>query len=299
MPIMKSATVNHKHSRVMLHSIPMPQAPVIQSATYFRWKRFLGGAMAALLLIPGLPMIVLLALLVQLTSRGPGIYRQRRVGKNGRDFMLYKIRTMKNDAEAGTGATWAQARDFRVTGIGKALRRLHLDELPQLINVLKGEMALIGPRPERPEFVHVLAAAIPGYSNRQAVLPGITGLAQLNLPPDTDLNSVRRKLVLDFEYIQHANLWLDIRIFFCTFARMFKLPSTSLFTIAGIHRTVTLPADNLQSSNGSNGSSHLGATPDSIAAPIEASTAGDGKASKGGANGSGSNHGETYRPKPR
>ena len=130
-------------------------------------------------------------LLVRLTSRGPGIYKQARVGKDGRKFMMYKIRTMRQDAEAASGPMWTQAHDPRVTFLGRVLRKLHLDELPQLFNVLKGEMSLVGPRPERPEFVRVLAEAIPGYRNRLAVRPGVTGLAQVNLPPDTDIASVR------------------------------------------------------------------------------------------------------------
>ena len=138
--------------------------------------------------------------------------------------MMYKIRSMRHDAEAASGPKWTQASDPRVTGLGKLLRKLHLDELPQLFNVLKGEMAIAGPRPERPEFVRVLGEAIPGYRNRLAVLPGITGLAQVNLPPDSDLASVERKLVLDCEYIERAGLWLDLRLTLWTFLRIFKMP---------------------------------------------------------------------------
>ena len=176
-----------------------------------------------MLLIPGLPIIGLLVLLVRLTSRGPGIYGQVRTGQHGRNFMMYKIRTMEQDAEAASGPVWTQARDPRITFVGRVLRNLHLDELPQLLNVLKGEMSLVGPRPERPEFVPVLAEAIPGYRSRLAVPPGVTGLAQLNLPPDSDLTSVCRKLVLDREYIAQAGLWLDLRVLLCTFLRMFKV----------------------------------------------------------------------------
>jgi lipopolysaccharide/colanic/teichoic acid biosynthesis glycosyltransferase len=177
-------------------------------------------------------------LLVRLTSRGPGIYQQARVGKNGRKFMMYKIRTMRHDAEAATGPVWTQACDPRITLVGKVLRKLHLDELPQLFNVLKGEMALVGPRPERPEFVRVLAEAIPGYRNRLAVLPGVTGLAQVNFPPDTDLRSVQRKLVLDCQYVQSAGPWLDLRLFLCTVARVFQV---SLVGVLGLRRTVVIP----------------------------------------------------------
>ncbi len=210
----------------------------IVPAPFFRWKPAVDRCLAAVLLVPGLPLIALLALLVRLTSRGPGIYRQARVGKDGQRFMMYKIRTMRHDAEAATGPVWTQARDPRVTLLGRVLRKLHLDELPQLYNVLKGEMSLVGPRPERPEFVRVLAESIPGYCHRLAVRPGVTGLAQVNLPPDTDLRSVRRKLVLDCEYVRKAGPWLDIRLFLCTVARMFRI---SLVRLLGLHREVILP----------------------------------------------------------
>jgi len=207
-------------------------------APYFRWKGVLDRLVAALLLVPGLPMIGGLVLLVRLTSRGPGIYRQSRVGKHGRLFRMYKIRTMRCDAEARTGPVWAKAKDPRITRIGKVLRKLHLDELPQLFNVLRGDMSLIGPRPERPEFVEVLAEEIPGYLDRLLVPPGVTGLAQVNFPPDTDLHSVRRKLVLDLQYVAKASLLLDVRLFLCTSGRMFKI---SLVRVLGLRRTVTLP----------------------------------------------------------
>ena len=129
---------------------------------------------------------------------------------------------MIQDAEKD-GPKWAAAKDCRVTPIGRFLRRFHLDELPQLFNVLKGEMALVGPRPERPEFVKKLRGQIPEYMSRLRVLPGITGLAQLNLPPDTDLESVRRKLVLDLEYVGKSSVLLDISIIMCTSCRPRKI----------------------------------------------------------------------------
>jgi hypothetical protein len=138
-----------------------------------------------------------------------------------------------------------------VTGLGYWLRRLHLDELPQLLNVLRGEMSLIGSRPERPEFVHVLADQIPGYLNRLMVHPGITGLAQINLPPDTDLESVRRKLVVDMDYVRTASLWLDLRIMVCTALRMAWIKGPTVTRALGLERSVYLPhpshaADQLQ-----------------------------------------------------
>ncbi len=207
---------------------------------YCRWKSLLGRMLALILLVPVLPVIGLLVLLVRLTSRGPGIYRQTRVGKDGRSFTMYKIRTMRLDAEAN-GAVWADLHDDRNTSLGNLLRKLHLDEFPQLLNVLKGEMALVGPRPERPEFVHLLAEQIPGYLQRLSVHPGITGLAQVNLPPDTDLESVRRKLVLDLEYIETADLWLDVRILAYTFMRISRVSARIAVRTTKLARQVAPP----------------------------------------------------------
>jgi lipopolysaccharide/colanic/teichoic acid biosynthesis glycosyltransferase len=194
------------------------------------WHRML-----ALLLLPFvLPLIGMLIVLIRLTSLGPAIYRQQRVGLHGRLFTMYKLRTMYLNAEAGIGAVWAQPDDPRTTRIGSVLRTYHLDELPQLFNVVKGEMALVGPRPERPEFVVILRRKIPRYERRLLALPGVTGLAQLCLPPDTDTDSVRRKLKVDLRYIAHASLWMDLRIIFYTAARVFKLPSTYLTFITGL-----------------------------------------------------------------
>ncbi len=241
-------------------------ADALRPSAYCRRKVILDRALAALLLLPGLPIIGFLMLLVRLTSRGPGIFRQARLGLHGRRFLMYKIRTMRLDAEAASGPVWTtQARDPRVTRVGSVLRHVHLDELPQLINILKGEMSLVGPRPERPEFVHVLTEAIPGYWSRLGVPPGVTGLAQLNLPPDSDLTSVRRKLVLDREYIEHAGLLLDLRILACTFLRMIRVPERWLMAIFRLGRAVTLPmATEGTSANGANGASHAAASPTSI-----------------------------------
>ncbi|NQU20246.1 MAG: sugar transferase [Candidatus Nealsonbacteria bacterium] len=207
-------------------------------SSYFRRKATIDQVAAVLLLIPALPLIGLLVLLVRLTSRGPGIYRQARVGKNGRNFMVYKIRTMTNDAESGTGAIWTRPNDSRITPVGNLLRKLHLDEFPQLFNVLRGEMALVGPRPERPEFVHVLTKRIPGYLNRLAVLPGVTGLAQINLPPDTDIESVRKKLVLDLEYCKTAGMFLDLRMILCTVFRLLGLSGERAMRLMLLRREV-------------------------------------------------------------
>jgi len=223
--------------------------PVVPSP-YFRWKRLLDVALVAGLLVPCLPVLGALVLLVRLTSRGPGLYRQSRVGKDGRPFKLYKIRTMRHDAESQTGPMWSRPGDSRITGVGVIIRRFHLDELPQLFNVLKGEMSLVGPRPERPEFVRALSTAIPGYDNRLRVPPGITGLAQLNLPPDTNLCCVCRKVVLDTDYIQRAGLLLDLRLLCCTFARVFKLSNAMTLRPLGLMREVRIQDCHVESGNG-------------------------------------------------
>jgi len=193
----------------------------IDVSRYFRWKGILDRALAAVFLIPGIPIIGLCIVLVRLTSKGPGIYRQTRVGKGGRIFAMYKIRTMRIDAEDGTGPVWTKFSDERITPVGRFFRKTHLDEFPHLLNVIKGEMSLIGPRPERPEFVAVLAEEVPDYLDRITVKPGITGLAQINLAPDVDIESVRRKLVLDTEYVRRATLFLDMRLLQVTALRMF------------------------------------------------------------------------------
>jgi lipopolysaccharide/colanic/teichoic acid biosynthesis glycosyltransferase len=201
-----------------------PFAQPALPASYFGWKDSVGRVFALALLIIGSPIMLLTILLVRLTSPGPAIYRQTRVGRGGRSFVMYKIRSMRIDAEAKTGPVWTAQRDPRITRVGQFIRKVHLDEFPQLINVVKGEMALIGPRPERPEFVQMLAIEIPGYMDRHQIRPGITGLAQINLPPDTDLQSVRRKLVVDLHYVKNGSLLMDVRIFGCTFCRMIGLP---------------------------------------------------------------------------
>ena len=205
-------------------------------SAYFDWQALRCRVLGALLLIPALPLIGLLAALVRLTSPGPGIFRQTRVGLNGRRFVMYKLRTMRVDAEARSGPVWAASDDPRVTPLGRILRRLHLDEFPQLFNVAKGEMALVGPRPERPEFVQTLARKIPSYMDRLSVRPGITGLAQINLPPDSDLESVRRKLTLDLEYIESASLSLDLRIVAATGLKLFHLRTLAVRRLLGLVR---------------------------------------------------------------
>jgi lipopolysaccharide/colanic/teichoic acid biosynthesis glycosyltransferase len=185
-------------------------------------------ALTALLLL--VPVLLVIALLVRLTSRGPVLYTQLRVGLDqrlpvdgvqnhrrerdlgGRPFTIYKFRTMRVDAEHGSGAVWAQQRDPRVTSIGRLLRQYRLDELPQLFNVLKGEMNIVGPRPERPIIFAELREHIAEYPLRQRAKPGITGLAQINHHYDRSLEDVRTKVHYDLEYIRRQSVAEDFRI---------------------------------------------------------------------------------------
>lgn len=177
-----------------------------------RLKRVFDLTVAVALSIVAIPVICAAWVLVRATSSGPGFYSQVRVGRHGRHYRIYKVRTMYHNCEARSGAAWCTKRDTRVTRVGRILRKLHIDELPQLLNVLRGDMSLVGPRPERPEFVGPLARQIPGYYDRLAVRPGVTGLAQIQLPADEDIEDVRKKVVLDRCYAERQDLWLDLRI---------------------------------------------------------------------------------------
>jgi sugar transferase (PEP-CTERM system associated) len=172
--------------------------------------------LAAIGVVVGTPIMLLTALAVRLTSAGPVLYRQVRVGMEGIPFTLYKFRSMRADAEAATGAVWASKDDPRVTPLGRTLRKLRIDELPQLFNVLKGEMSIVGPRPERPEMVQSLAEKIPYYRHRHCVRPGITGWAQVNYKYGDTLEDVIQKLEYDLYYIKNMSLSLDSYIIFLT-----------------------------------------------------------------------------------
>ena len=194
-------------------------------AGWFPESKAIGDVViAATLLVLTSPIILLLLILVKATSRGPAIFRQVRLGQDGRPYLLYKIRSMADDCERTTGPRWSTARDPRVTGFGRFLRRSHLDELPQLWNVIRGEMSLVGPRPERPEFVAKLRREIPNYCDRMAVKPGITGLSQVQLPPDEDTDDVRRKVACDLCYIRQMGPGLDLRILMGTAMKVMGLP---------------------------------------------------------------------------
>jgi sugar transferase (PEP-CTERM system associated) len=175
-------------------------------------------ALAALIVLS--PILLLAALAVKISSPGPVLYRQRRVGLDGETFTVYKFRSMFVDAEKATGAVWAQKDDPRVTPVGRVLRRYRLDEFPQLINVLRGDMSIVGPRPERPEFVRTLSEQIPYYRQRHCVKPGITGWAQINYKYGETVEDTIRKLEYDLYYIKHMSFSLDTYIIFHTLKTM-------------------------------------------------------------------------------
>ncbi|MBX7232920.1 MAG: sugar transferase [Caldilineales bacterium] len=187
------------------------------------------GAKRAADVLGALVGLVLLAMLIppllvanRLTSPGPLFYRQTRIGRGGKPFICLKFRSMSPDAEKETGAVWATKDDQRVTPVGRILRSTRLDELPQCVNVLAGEMSLIGPRPERPEFVEALAQTLPFYRARHAVRPGITGWAQVRHPYANTHEDARIKLEYDLFYVAHVNLWLDMSIMVKTLAEIVK-----------------------------------------------------------------------------
>jgi exopolysaccharide biosynthesis polyprenyl glycosylphosphotransferase len=173
-------------------------------------------AAAGLAALIAAPVMLAVAILIKLTSPGPALFRQQRVGKNDRLFTLYKFRSMVTDAEAQSGAVWAKRNDPRVTALGRWLRRLRLDELPQLLNVLKGDMSIVGPRPERPEFVSDLEKIIPYYRHRHCIKPGITGWAQINHKYGNTIDDAKMKLEYDLYYIKNLAPALDAVIMFRT-----------------------------------------------------------------------------------
>lgn len=205
------ARTEHTYGLPLIEVLPEP-IPVWERRT----KRIADVVVSAAVLAAGLPLWLLLGALVRATSPGPAIYRQTRVGQHGGPFTMYKFRTMVDGAERETGPVWAGRGDGRVTPLGRTLRRLRLDEVPQLWNVLLGQMSLVGPRPERPYFVRRHVEQIPLYSRRHRVQPGITGLAQVKWRYDADLDDVRQKLKFDLFYIENMSLQMDAKILFQT-----------------------------------------------------------------------------------
>ena len=205
------ARTEHTYGIPLIEVLPEP-IPVWERRT----KRIVDVVVSAVALVAGLPLWLAVGTVVRLTSPGPAIYRQERVGRYGRPFTMLKFRTMVDGAERETGPVWAGRGDRRVTPLGRWLRRFRLDEAPQLWNVLVGHMSLVGPRPERPYFVDQLAEQIPLYSRRHRVHPGLTGLAQVKWRRDADIDDVRQKLKYDLFYIENMSLQMDATILFQT-----------------------------------------------------------------------------------
>ncbi len=206
-----------------LHA-PEPTTLVLISTGIFGWfvrfarkrfrefKRLFDITVSGLGMVIAVPIIGFTAIIIKIVSPGPIFFKQERVGWGGKIFDMYKLRTMKVDAEKETGAVWAQEDDPRLIRFGKIIRKLHLDELPQFFNVLKGNMSIVGPRPERPVFVTQLSSEIKEYRKRLRVKPGITGLAQIWHKYDETIQDVKKKIKFDLLYIRKMCLMVDIRI---------------------------------------------------------------------------------------
>ena len=189
-------------------------------AKYRAFKRCGEFLIATISLVLISPLFLIIAVLIKIDSEGPVFFRQERVGHKGKIFEMWKFRTMRNKAEGETGPVWAEEEDPRVTRLGRFLRKSHLDELPQLINVFKGQMSLIGPRPERPVFVDMIADNIPQFYQRLYIRPGITGLAQSRYPYGASLKDAKRKLKYDLLYIERMCWLLDFRVMLWTTKRV-------------------------------------------------------------------------------
>ena len=185
-------------------------------------KRFIDIILSVSALVILFPINVLIGLIIQITSAGGIFYTQIRLGLNGNRFTLIKFRTMHANSEKTTGPVWADKDDPRITAVGKVLRKYHLDEIPQLLNVLRGDMCIVGPRPERPQIIDDLVQDIPYYSRRLKVRPGITGWAQIMGVYDSSVADVHNKLKHDFYYIENMSLLLDIKIIFLTVWAVFR-----------------------------------------------------------------------------
>jgi lipopolysaccharide/colanic/teichoic acid biosynthesis glycosyltransferase len=197
-------------------------------------KRAVDFLLALAGLVLSAPILLAAAVLIKLTSRGPVLYSQIRLGLGGRPFRIYKLRSMYQNCEALSGACWSVKGDPRITPVGHFLRKTHVDELPQLWNILVGDMSLIGPRPERPEMIPGLERAIPHYRRRLLILPGLSGLAQVQLPPDSDLQSVRIKLAYDLCYLENMSLLLDCRILLATIFKVFGVSFDRIRRLCGL-----------------------------------------------------------------
>jgi exopolysaccharide biosynthesis polyprenyl glycosylphosphotransferase len=180
-------------------------------------KRLIDIVVSGLVLVAGAPAWLLLAGIIRWTSPGKAIYNQERVGQNGKNFVMHKFRSMREDAEKHTGPQWASEKDPRITPVGRFIRKTRLDEIPQFVNVLKGDMSLVGPRPERQFFVEQLKDEIPWYIRRLKMKPGITGWAQIKHKYDSSIEDVKQKVMYDLFYFENMSLVLDLKIIVRTF----------------------------------------------------------------------------------
>lgn len=217
----KAYLFQRRYQKALLGETPweeewMLAATKMSTKLAISWRRFFKRSLDIVASLFGLlaasPVMVLVALAVKLDSSGAIFFKQARVGMRGKVFTMFKFRTMCENAEQKTGPVWARANDSRVTRMGRFLRKTHLDELPQLFNVLKGEMSLVGPRPERPCFVNEFRKVIPHYERRLCVKPGITGLAQIRRGYDETIKDVKKKVRYDFLYVQKMCPLLDVRV---------------------------------------------------------------------------------------
>lgn len=205
------ARTEHMYGLPLIEVLPEPMQAWEESL-----KRFMDLVIAATVLAAGIPIWILIGVMIRITSSGRAIYRQHRVGQHGREFVMYKFRTMQNDAEEKTGPVLAAENDPRYTRFGRWLRKWRIDEIPQMWNVFKGDMSLVGPRPERPFFVDEYSPRIPLYSRRHRVKPGITGWAQVKWRYDSNLEDVRQKVKYDLFYIENMSFRRDVQILFRT-----------------------------------------------------------------------------------
>lgn len=196
-----------------LYGIPLIDImPELMPEWEKRLKRMSDVIISMFVLLLTLPLNLLVAITIKLDSNGPILFKQDRIGMNGREFKIYKYRSMYKDAEKHTGPVWSTKDDPRVTRVGKIMRKLRIDEIPQFFNVLKGEMSLVGPRPERPYFVEMLSQQLPYYKRRLKVRPGITGWAQVKHKYDESIEDVKVKLRYDLFYIENMSLRMDLKI---------------------------------------------------------------------------------------
>lgn len=209
-----------KKNKMQLENINNDKIELIDnnSILYKLYKRIIDIVGSIIGLFIGLPLILIFGLLIKLEDRGPIFYKQERLGLNEKKFYVYKLRSMRTDAEKNGGAQWAQKNDPRITKVGSFIRKTRIDEIPQLFNILVGDMSIIGPRPERPELTYIFDKEIPGFRQRLMVKPGLTGLAQVNGGYDI---SPKEKLIWDAEYINNRSIFLDIKIILLTIKVIF------------------------------------------------------------------------------